>query len=254
LPRTSSASIESFTKLIVIASKNQGKLKEFRYLFNQSASRVELITVDQFPEMPDVVEDADTFQGNAEKKALEIGQSLNLTTFADDSGLEVDALGGAPGVYSARYAGEHGNDQANNEKLLANLTQLGLSESPARFVSVVSLFIPKDIALQLPEDLKANYLATNGPQQSSVTDRGDLILSEVGYLNGNITFAARGDHGFGYDPIFEVGAEALALINRAGEKVTLAQLPIEQKSIISHRANALSKFNQRHRLLLDALY
>ena len=104
---------------IVLASKNAHKLEEIRDLLQIPG--VEFVGLDGWPDMPEVVEDADTFEGNAVKKAVETAAFTGAWCLADDSGLEVDALGGAPGVYSARYAGEHGDDEANNLKVLADM-------------------------------------------------------------------------------------------------------------------------------------
>jgi XTP/dITP diphosphohydrolase len=222
--------------LIVIASKNRGKLKEFAILFPVENGQGKLLTIDQIPDMPDCVEDGETFEHNANKKALEAGRFANLVTFADDSGIEIEALNNRPGVYSARYAGEHGNDEANNKKVLAELTTLNLKTSPAKFVSVISLYIPKLIVEQLPKELQIKY-------QKNLTTQGEILLDCRGELTGKITFSIRGENGFGYDPIFEVGDTGR----------TLAEFPSDEKSQFSHRAQALTRLKQENAELLTFL-
>ena len=148
-------------------------------------------------------EDGATFLENARKKAVEIFRRTGLPTIADDSGLCVDALGGAPGVHSARYADEEGaghDDKANNRKLLRELEGLPLEERTARFVSAISF----------------------------VLGEGELVECQ-GSCEGRIAFAEEGDNGFGYDPLFLV------------EGGSFASIPGAEKDHISHRGNALRK-------------
>lgn len=164
-----------------------------------------------YPELPDVEEDGETFAENALKKAREIAEQLGVPALADDSGLTVDSLDGAPGVYSARYSGEHGNDAANNEKLLRELARVVGGTQPAlghpqamsrgRFVCALALYNPDGTP----------------PAQTEAYCEG-LILQEP-----------RGEHGFGYDPLFYVPE-----LGR-----TMAELTTEEKNRISHRAKAL---------------
>ncbi len=225
--------------MIVIASKNPGKIKEFEKLFSHQVSSNKLLTLDQIPNLPDVIEDGETFEANAMKKAIEIGEFTNLPTISDDSGLVVEELEGRPGVYSARYAGTHGDDQANNAKVLAELRNLGVKNSDAFFISVIALYIPKNIFQKLPSNIKNIY-----EQQPDLFDTNrNFLVTSSGKLRGGITFDSRGKHGFGYDPIFEV----------AGTNQTLAQFPLEQKSEISHRAKAVNSLKQEYGDLLDAL-
>lgn len=193
---------------LIVATRNQGKVKEFAHAF--AALGVEVKSMYDYPELPDVVEDGATFAANAFKKAKVVGDALGLPVLADDSGLCVDALDGAPGVYSARYAGEHGADEDNNEKLLGELEQLRLGEdteqpllSPARFVCVLVLYDPAS---------------------------GDKLESE-GHVEGWITSDPSGSGGFGYDPLFYLPTH---------EK-TMAELSLEEKQEISHRGEALRK-------------
>ncbi|TVP85828.1 MAG: XTP/dITP diphosphatase [Alkalicoccus sp.] len=156
---------------IFIASNNKGKIAEFREFF--AAKNIIVKSLQDLPEAVDVVEDGTTFEENARKKAEEIGRKFNIAVLADDSGLEVDALDGAPGVYSARYAGEAKSDEANNEKLIRELT--GTADRRARFVSVLAVYDP---------------------------DKGTKTVR--GTIEGEIGTEKHGEHGFGYDPLFFV--------------------------------------------------
>lgn len=156
--------------------------------------------------IPDVVEDADTFVGNAAKKATEIAAATGLLTLADDSGLCVDALDGAPGVFSARYAGPECDYAANNAKLLRALE--GVDDRGARFVTVVALARPDG-----------------------------LLWTVEGVTEGVITRAARGEGGFGYDPLFQA--------DEAPDGRTYAELTLPEKNAISHRGKALRAFAAR---------
>jgi len=155
--------------ILVIATRNQGKSREIgKYLEHFP---VEVRDLNDFGPIPEVVEDGATFEENAYKKALLTARVLGLPALADDSGLEVAALGGAPGVHSARYAGPDSSDAANNEKLLAALS--GVQDRAARFCCVLSLAVP------------------SGP-----------ALTYEAFCEGTILSAPRGDNGFGYDPLF----------------------------------------------------
>ncbi|GAC44416.1 XTP/dITP diphosphatase [Paenibacillus popilliae] len=201
---------------MIIATQNQGKLKEFRLAFQSIGKRV--LSMADYPHLPDIEENGDTFTANALKKAKTMAEALNLPVLADDSGLCVERLDGAPGVYSARYAGRHGDDQANNAKLLAELGKLPSLEadapagcrilSPARFVCVLVLYDPA--------------------RQS--------FAEVAGTVDGYIIDQPRGNHGFGYDPLFY-----LPELGR-----TMAELIPEEKERISHRGAAI-------RLMLDKL-
>ena len=196
------------TQTILVATRNPGKVRELARLL-EAIEGVHLVGLDAHPDVPDVVEDADTFEGNATKKALEVARATGLMTIADDSGLVVDALGGAPGVYSARYAGAHGDDEANNDKVLAELEGVADPERTARFVCLLAFADPK------------------GPLG------GDVHL-ERGTIEGHVLRARRGEGGFGYDPLF--------LPN--GETRTTAEMPAAEKNAISHRAEASTKMRE----------
>ncbi|SHI73731.1 XTP/dITP diphosphohydrolase [Malonomonas rubra DSM 5091] len=183
---------------LLVATGNQGKLKEIRRLLDESG--VEVIGLDQYPGAPEVIEDGDTFEANARKKALEMAEYSNCLTLADDSGLVVDALKGAPGVHSARFAGEQGNDAANNAKLLKELADVADDKRQAAFNCVMALATPK----------------------------GDCV-TYTGAVFGLILREQRGEGGFGYDPLF--------MVPEYGK--TMAELPLDIKNRISHRGNAL---------------
>jgi XTP/dITP diphosphohydrolase len=196
---------------LVFATRNQGKLVELRALL----PGVEVLSIAEAEArlgaaIPEVVEGADTFAGNAAKKAREVSAATGLPALADDSGLEVDALDGAPGVWSARYAGEGAGDAANNTKLLAALTGVPASRRTARFRAALAL-----------ADVR-------GPL-------GDALLTADGTCEGVILDAPRGTGGFGYDPLF--------FCPELGE--TFAEAGVGPKGHLSHRARAMSAIAPR---------
>ena len=156
---------------VFLATGNKKKINEISPLLQN----YEVLSINDGIEIPEVLEDRDTFEGNSQKKALEIAKFLNMVTVADDSGLMVDALDGEPGVYSARYAGEEATDELNNKKLIENLK--GKGNRKAKFVSVISLAKP------------------NGE-----------VYSFRGEVHGIILDEPRGTNGFGYDPYFYYAA------------------------------------------------
>jgi len=185
---------------LVVATRNQGKLKEIRRLLEGTAIRVR--GLDEFPDVPEVEEDGDTFEANARKKAETVSEIVGLWTLADDSGLAVDALQGQPGVYSARYAGVGAGDAANNAKLLQDMQGIERSRRQAAFCCCMALSF--------------------AGQPSRVFE---------GRVEGIVLDAARGEGGFGYDPLF--------LVREYGK--TMAELPMDIKNRISHRGQALRK-------------
>lgn len=189
---------------VLVATRNAGKLRELQRLFEGIG--VELLSLADVPELPEVEEDRDTFEGNACKKASETARAAGLPTLADDSGLEVDALDGAPGVWSARYAGEGATDAANNEKLLAALADVDAEGRSARFRCALAFADPA------------------GPL-------GEDEHVEHGTCEGRVTLEPRGEGGFGYDPLFEL----------SGGDRTLAEVSPEEKAQLSHRAEAARK-------------
>jgi len=187
---------------ILIATMNTGKLLEYERLLAEVPG-LELETMAALPEAIDVVEDRDTFRGNALKKAMEIATVAGMPCLADDSGLEVDALGGGPGVYSARYAGEGSTDSENNAKLLDELSGIADDERTARFQCAIVI----------------------------VDQSGRELAIAEGACEGRIGSEPRGSHGFGYDPLFVP----------EGYAQTMAELGPETKNEISHRAKAAAK-------------
>jgi XTP/dITP diphosphohydrolase len=186
---------------IVLGSRNRKKIGEIAELF--APYGIELIGVSEFPHVAEVVEDGDTFAANAGKKASEVAVALNRWVIAEDSGLCVDALGGAPGIYSARYAGEQGSDSANNEKLLSELAAVPTDKRTAYYVCYAVLSDPT----------------------------GQIRLSAEGRCHGRILREYHGDHGFGYDPLFLVPEY----------HQTFGQLTPAVKRHISHRAKAFER-------------
>lgn len=187
-------------KTIIIATRSEGKTKEFQDLFSQYGYTVK--TLLDFPELEDVPETGSTFAENAYQKAAAISKELNTIVLGDDSGLEVAVLNGKPGIYSARFAGEHGNDEKNNEKLLNELKGVPFA------------------------DRKANFhcsLVMVGPNREPLHVEGEV--------DGFILEEPRGKHGFGYDPLFYLPTL----------KQTMAELPSAKKNEISHRARAIDK-------------
>ena len=192
---------------ILLATGNKKKRAEFERLF--APLGIELMPAGP---LPDTIEDQPTFAGNAAKKAGEAARAYNAWALADDSGLEVAHLGGAPGVRSARYAGTHGDDDANNLKLLADLTGVSTDQRAARFVCALCLCRPD----------------------------GSVALEVQGTANGRILTAPRGTHDFGYDPLFEFTEPGFAVTGRA-----FAELEPDEKATVSHRARALRALAER---------
>ena len=200
---------------LLFATRNTGKLRELRQLLGY-VHDLDLLTLEDMPGAPEVVEDGDTFEANAAKKALEIMAYAKMPALADDSGLEVDALGGAPGVYSARYAGEHASDEDRVRLLLKNLEGLPEEKRTARFRCVVAFVEP------------------NTP---------DKVKLCRGSCEGIILEAPRGHNGFGYDPVFfspDLG-------------MTFAQAAAESKNRISHRGQAMQEMARHLRSWIGGL-
>ena len=185
---------------LVLATRNRHKGEELAALLGDLG--VTIRTLDEFPDAPEVIEDGDTCEANAVKKARVIAEFTGLPAVADDTGLEVDALGGRPGVYAARYAGEDATYEGNCRKLLRELADVPRERRTARFLTVAAIALPS-------EDIRVTR----------------------GTLDGMIAEEATGTLGFGYDPVF--------LIPELGK--TLAQLSPDQKNTISHRAKAFTQ-------------
>lgn len=192
------------TTRIIAASSNAHKIKEIQAIMGKFG--MEVVSRDQAGVPPfEIEEDGDTFEENSLKKAREIMKVTGQITIADDSGLMVDYLGGAPGVYSARFAGEQCDDLKNNDKLLNMLSGVPEKDRTAKFVSVITLVFP-----------------------------GGEILVARGECPGRIIETPIGENGFGYDPLFVP----------EGYDKTFAQLGAEEKNKISHRAKALEKLER----------
>lgn len=187
-------------KSIILATGNQGKLDEFCHL--TAGYPWTILSLKDFPDIPPVEETGITFRENARLKAVFVAKETGLFVLADDSGLEVDYLGGMPGVYSARFAGEKGDDQKNNGMLLTMLDGVAIPLRTARFCCTIALADPLG---------KVEYCE--------------------GFCEGQILTKPLGDHGFGYDPLF--------LLPEYGK--TMAQLTMDEKNMISHRGKAFKK-------------
>ena len=184
---------------LVLATRNKGKIVEVQRLVSVYAPHIKLRSVAEF-NLDDVEETGSTFEENALLKAETIARQTGLPSLADDSGIAIDALGGAPGVYSARWSGTHGDDAANIEKVLRELKEVPDHKRGAQFVCVIALALPDG---------------------RSMTVRGEVA--------GVVRHEPVGEYGFGYDPIFQP----------IGFSVTTAQMDPETKDSISHRGKAL---------------
>jgi len=190
-------------KKLIVATRNQGKVKEIKKLIGEVP--LQILSLNEITGIPPVEEDRDTFEGNALKKAEIVSRYTGEAVLADDSGLEVDVLGGRPGVYSARFAGENASDAGNNARLLKEMEGIEDQRRTARFRCVMVLVFP---------------------EKKTVTVEGTC--------EGYITRQPRGSGGFGYDPVFFYPPL----------HCTLASLSSQEKNRISHRGEALSKVKQ----------
>ena len=188
--------------VLVLATRNEGKLRELARILG---SHTKLVGLDAFPGAPDVPETGATFEANALLKARAIANYTKMPAVADDSGLCVDALNGMPGVLSARWAGQHGDDQANLELVLAQVADVPDGRLGARFVSAAALVVPKG---------------------------GEWVVT--GEVEGRLIRVPRGTGGFGYDPIFQPD----------GFDLTTAEMTPEAKDAISHRGRAFRALAQ----------
>jgi XTP/dITP diphosphohydrolase len=186
---------------VVLATRNGHKVRELRVILEDLTKELdlEIVGLGEFPDAPDVAETGVTFNQNASLKALSAARATGLPALADDSGLAVNVLGGAPGVFSARWAGTHGQDRANLELLLGQLADVPDEQRSAAFVCVAALALPN----------------------------GTVVLRQ-GRMPGMLAREPRGDNGFGYDPILVVD----------GDSRTSAELTFEEKNAISHRGKA----------------
>lgn len=197
------------TQRIVLATRNDHKVGELRGILADILGELdlEIVGLSEFPDAPDVIEDGVTFAENATLKARAAAVATGLPALADDSGLAVDVLGGAPGIFSARWAGRHGDDRANYELLLAQMSDVRDEHRGAGFVCAAVLVLPDG-----------------------------RVLVEEGQFRGTLARGARGANGFGYDPI---------LLLADGR--TAAELSPEEKNAMSHRGNAFRALSERFR-------
>jgi XTP/dITP diphosphohydrolase len=184
---------------VVLATRNPHKVGELREILTEAGVAVDLVAATDFPDVPDVAESGETFAANALLKAHAVAAATGLPALADDSGLAVDALNGMPGIFSARWAGGHGDDRANLDLLLAQIVDVPDERRGARFVCAAALVLPD----------------------------GRETVAE-GVVEGVLLRERRGTGGFGYDPIFLPH----------GETRTTAEMPAAEKHAISHRGRA----------------
>ncbi|MDY6935756.1 MAG: XTP/dITP diphosphatase [Spirochaetota bacterium] len=186
---------------LVIATRNANKIIEIREKF-EHITGLEILTLKEFEDVPEVVEDGITFEENALKKARVISNFTGLPALADDSGLEIEALGGEPGIYSARYAGDEVTDEFRNILIHEKMRDVPAEKRGARFICIIAICMP---------------------------DAREYVVR--GECYGIISYYIQGEYGFGYDPIFYL----------PHMKKTMAQLSLSEKNRISHRAIALEK-------------
>jgi XTP/dITP diphosphohydrolase len=187
---------------LVIATRNQGKIREIKKILEKNRLNITLLCLEDFPAIGDIPEPGETFEENALYKAKYVSEHTGIFALSDDSGLEVDALQGKPGVYSARFAGPSATDEENNQRLLYMMKDIPLEERGAQFRCAMVLYSPT----------------------------GDYILTQ-GIWRGKIALTPKGEGGFGYDPIF--------IDENLGR--TAASLDTETKNNLSHRGIALRK-------------
>ena len=189
---------------LVIATKNKGKVKEINHFLKDL--NIKLFSLNDFNDLPEIIEDGKNFKENSIKKAKITAEALKKLSLADDSGLEVDFLGGSPGVYSSRYSGKNATDKSNRQKLLSELAEVkDISKRTARFVCHLVLWDPQK----------------------------GLLFETDGICDGKISFKETGSGGFGYDCIFIPN----------DFNVTMAELSEDAKNKISHRGKALKDFS-----------
>jgi XTP/dITP diphosphohydrolase len=198
---------------LLVATTNPGKFAEVKDFLRQLP--LEVLSLSDLATWPKIIEDGATFEENALKKARTLAEYSGYLTLADDSGLEVDALNGAPGIYSARYCGEEGNDKKNNEKLMHELREIPEEKRTGRFVCALALCAPK----------------SHGMKEWTVRDS----------CEGRIAFALKGENGFGYDPIF--------FYPPLGK--TFGEIDRAIKATVSHRGKALKRLAEMLQSLVD---
>jgi len=195
---------------IVLATKNKNKIKEVKRIIKDKS--ISMLTIDDFPGCPEVEEDGTTFEANAVKKALAVAHYTGKPSLADDSGLEVYALNGAPGTLSSRYAGKEADDRKNVKKLLDEMHSVDEEKRGARFTCCVALAFPDG-----------------------------MVKTFFGYIEGRIGKEPKGVRGFGYDPVFYP----------EGESRSFAEMSGEEKDALSHRGKALKELEKYLRKLIN---
>jgi XTP/dITP diphosphohydrolase len=200
---------------LLLATRNKGKIEEFRRILEDiAAGEIELVGLEQFPDLQDVDETGSTFEENALLKAREMSSASGIPAIADDSGLCVDFLNGDPGIFSARWAGIHGDDRANTAKVLESLIGVPDEKRSAHFTCVAALALPD----------------------------GRIHVEEA-HFDGWILHSPIGDQGFGYDPIFRP----------EGSEISSAQMSADAKDAISHRGKSLRAIAPHVITLLNTL-
>lgn len=194
------------SRRVVLATRNKHKMVEVRRILADASVDIDLVGLDVFPDAPEVAETGLTFEENALLKARAISRASGLPALADDSGLTVDVLGGMPGIFSARWAGRHGDDVANLQLLLAQLSDVADADRAAAFVCAAALAMPDGA--------------------------GEVVRGE---LRGRIVTAPRGSNGFGYDPVFVPD----------GDDRTAAEMTPDEKDAMSHRGAAFRVLAER---------
>ena len=210
---------------IIVATHHGGKLAEIRRILEErlgaDAADIELVSAGSLG-LPDPVEDGVTFQENALIKARDVAERTGCPAVADDSGLIVDVMGNAPGILSARWAGEHGNDKANNALLLAQIADIPDAKRTARFRCAAALVVPQTEA------------GAGADGRYAIAQE----IVETGEMPGVLLREAHGTNGFGYDPLF-IPDDQTARAVEAGRRFTSAEMTPEEKNAISHRGKAL---------------
>ncbi|GAB6161488.1 XTP/dITP diphosphatase [Desulfothermus naphthae] len=200
---------------LVLATRNQGKIREIKNIILKKNLNINVLSLEDFPDISHIPEPEETFEGNALYKAKYVCEKTGHVTLSDDSGLEVDALDGRPGVYSARFAGDKASDEENNRKLLEALKDIPFERRGAQFRCVMVLY----------------------------ANTKDYVLTQ-GIWRGKIALKPEGNQGFGYDPIF--------FDENLGK--CAAMLSIDEKNRVSHRAKALEKISKLIKPFFEILF
>lgn len=213
----------------VLASNNRKKIAEFGTILASFSSELQVHTLAEIGYTAEIEENGTSFAENSLLKAM-VPASMGKVGMADDSGLTVDHLNGAPGIYSARYAGEHGDDAANRALLLQNLANVPIEQRGGAFVCVITMVFPKGSGVIVPAQYRIS---------ASLADKYQLdvqnVLSVRGECRGHIAFAERGEGGFGYDSLF---------ISEAYPDRTFAEIEPFEKNAVSHRGCAMQTLRQ----------